>query len=93
MPYESQGNRPSRALPAEPDSAEQGAATAAGEYVRVIAGAGPGKSRAFAARFAYCVNESSVLPGHILCVAFTICSRREVNVDSLFCSLTGRFRT
>lgn len=40
-------------------------------YVRVIAGAGTGKTRALTERFAYLVNELGILPGNILCVTFT----------------------
>jgi len=40
-------------------------------YVRVIAGAGSGKTRALTWRFAYLVNEIGILPSHILCVTFT----------------------
>jgi DNA helicase-2/ATP-dependent DNA helicase PcrA len=39
--------------------------------VRVIAGAGSGKTRALARRFAYLVNDIGILPGNILCVTFT----------------------
>ena len=35
-------------------------------YVRVVAGAGSGKTRAPARRFAYLVNELGVTPGSIL---------------------------
>ena len=40
-------------------------------FVRVIAGAGSGKTRALARRFAYLVNDLGILPGNILCVTFT----------------------
>ena len=40
-------------------------------YIRVIAGAGSGKTRALASRFAYIVNELGINAGNILCVTFT----------------------
>ena len=40
-------------------------------FVRVIAGAGSGKTRALTRRFAYLVTELGILPGNLLCVTFT----------------------
>ena len=47
-------------------------------FVRVIAGAGSGKTKALASRFAYLVNDIGILPGHILCVTFTNKSANEM---------------
>jgi len=40
-------------------------------YVRVIAGAGSGKTRALTARYAYIVGELGIAPGRIMSVTFT----------------------
>lgn len=47
-------------------------------YVRVIAGAGTGKTRALSHRFAFLVNDLGILPGSILCVTFTNKSANEM---------------
>ena len=47
------------------------AVTATEGFIRVIAGAGSGKTRALTHRFAFLVNEMGILPGSILCVTFT----------------------
>lgn len=39
--------------------------------IRVVAGAGSGKTRALSHRFAYLVEELGITPSHILCVTFT----------------------
>ena len=58
--------------------AQREAVTATEGYIRVIAGAGSGKTRALTRRFAWLVNELGVLPGHILCVTFTNKSANEM---------------
>lgn len=58
--------------------AQREAVTATEGYIRVIAGAGSGKTRALSRRFAYLVNEIGILPGNILCVTFTNKSANEM---------------
>ncbi len=53
------------------NQAQLQAVTATEGFVRVIAGAGSGKTRALSRRFAYLVNEMGIMPGNILCVTFT----------------------
>ncbi len=53
------------------NEAQRQAVLATEGYVRVIAGAGSGKTRALARRFAYLVLELGILPGNLLCVTFT----------------------
>ena len=63
------------------------AVTATEGYIRVIAGAGAGKTRALSMRFAFLVNEIGILPGNILCVTFTNKSASEMR--QRIHSLTG----
>ena len=61
------------ATPEEPqlNAAQLEAVTTTEGFVRVIAGAGTGKTRALTHRFAYWVNDLGILPGNILCVTFS----------------------
>lgn len=54
------------------------AVTSTEGYIRVIAGAGSGKTRALAHRFAYLVNEIGILPSNILCATFSNKSANEM---------------
>ena len=58
-------------LTSDLNPAQLEAVTTTEGYIRVIAGAGSGKTRALTRRFAYLVNEMGILPGNILCVTFT----------------------
>lgn len=53
------------------NQAQINAVTSTEGYIRVIAGAGSGKTNVLTKRFAYLVSEIGILPGNILCVTFT----------------------
>ena len=53
------------------NQAQREAVTVTEGFVRVIAGAGSGKTRALTRRFAFLVNELGIRPGNLLCVTFT----------------------
>lgn len=60
------------------NEAQRAAVTSTEGFIRVIAGAGSGKTRALVRRFAYLVNEIGILPRNILCVTFTNKSANEM---------------
>ncbi len=60
------------------NEAQKEAVTSTEGFIRVVAGAGSGKTRALSFRFAYLVNALGIMPGHILCVTFTNKSANEM---------------
>lgn len=62
-------------------------------YVRIIAGAGTGKTKALTYRYAYLVNELGISTSNILCVTFTNKAAREMKLkDHYFISGGGLCR-
>lgn len=57
---------------------QQRASEASEGRVRVVAGAGSGKTRVLAYRFAFLVNELGIAPGNILCLTFTNKAAQEM---------------
>ena len=55
----------------ELNNAQKQAVSETEGFVRVIAGAGSGKTRTLTHRYAYLVNELGILPANILCVTFS----------------------
>lgn len=63
------------------------AVTSTEGYIRVIAGAGTGKTKALTYRYSYLVKEVGILPRNILCVTFTNKAANEMK--SRIRTLTG----
>ncbi|MBQ7983327.1 MAG: UvrD-helicase domain-containing protein [Clostridia bacterium] len=59
------------ALLASLNESQRAAVTETEGYIRVIAGAGTGKTRALTHRYAYLVGEYGISPSNILCITFT----------------------
>lgn len=60
------------------NEAQQEAVTSTEGYVRAVAGAGTGKTRALTYRYAYLIEELGISPSNILCITFTNKAAREM---------------
>ncbi|MFC0906681.1 UvrD-helicase domain-containing protein, partial [Clostridium sp. MT-14] len=60
------------------NEAQKEAVTTTEGYIRVIAGAGSGKTKALTSRYVYLVNELGISTANILCVTFTNKAAQEM---------------
>ena len=60
------------------NESQREAVTTTEGYIRVIAGAGSGKTKALTSRYIYLVNELGISTSNILCVTFTNKATREI---------------
>lgn len=60
------------------NEAQKEAVTSTEGYIRVIAGAGSGKTKALTSRYIYLVKELGISTANILCVTFTNKATREM---------------
>ena len=60
------------------NSRQKEAVTSTEGRIRVVAGAGSGKTKALAFRYAYIVNEIGIDPANILCLTFTNKAAQEM---------------
>ena len=66
------------------------AATTTEGYIRVVAGAGSGKTKTLAARYLYLVDALGISTANILCVTFT--NKAAAEMKKPFSSWTRRTR-
>ena len=60
------------------NSRQKDAVTSTEGRIRVVAGAGSGKTKALSYRYAYIVNEVGIDPANILCLTFTNKAAQEM---------------